>query len=292
MILPLALSFLLNGCAQPPISHFPYQLDQPDQTFELPQSLHEISGLGMGPNGKTLAAVEDETGSLFLLEKTTGRILHEIPFWKDGDYEGVEFVGEEVFVVKSNGNLYQIQNPATEAQIVIKHDSPYKKEYDIEGLALDPSHNRLLLACKGDAGVPNGRAIFSFHLGQLAFDTIPTYTILGDSITAFVQANTELDRWEKLAELFNPDESELAFSPSAIALHPLTGNLYLLSSVGKLLVVLDPASGHVIHIQKLKKSVHAQPEGICFDADGTMFISNEGKDGVAKIHRFNYRPEE
>jgi sugar lactone lactonase YvrE len=52
--------------------------------------------------------------------------------------------------------------------------------------------------------------------------------------------------------------------------------------------VLD-RQGKIVHLEKLKKSLHTQPEGICFDADGTMFIANEGKDGRAKIFKFRYK---
>jgi uncharacterized protein YjiK len=37
---------------------------------------------------------------------------------------------------------------------------------------------------------------------------------------------------------------------------------------------------------KMDKSVHRQPEGICFDIDGTLYISNEGKGEVAQLHVF------
>jgi uncharacterized protein YjiK len=80
----------------------------------------------------------------------------------------------------------------------------------------------------------------------------------------------------------------MKFSPSAIAVHPITGEIYVTSSKGKLLLVLD-RQGRIVHLEKLKKSLHTQPEGICFDADGTMFIANEGKDGKAKIYKFRYR---
>lgn len=291
MSLLFAFFLLAQGCYPPAgIQTIPYQLDHASHTFTLPQALHEISGLDISPDGKALVAVNDETGQIFLLDKVSGTLLQEIPFWKDGDYEGVEFVGDQVFVVKSSGTLYQIIHPGSEAQEVVKFDSPFGKSYDIEGLALDPTQNRLLVACKGDSGIPDARAIFPFSLDSMRYDTIPAFVITRDSILAFLQANPVLDRWEKLTQLFDPQEPELAFSPSGIAFHPLTGELYALSSVGKLLVVIDPATGSVRHIQKLDKKVHVQPEGICFDTDGTLYISNEGKSGDAKIHRFAYQP--
>jgi uncharacterized protein YjiK len=37
---------------------------------------------------------------------------------------------------------------------------------------------------------------------------------------------------------------------------------------------------------KLRSKVHAQPEGICFSPDGTLYISNEGDGGDATILQF------
>lgn len=292
MTVILSILLLAQGCFSPPVNpNFFYQLDKPAETFFLPQSLHEISGLAISPDGQFLAAIEDETGTLYFIDKNSGKITKEMPFGKTGDYEGVEFAGEDVFVVKSSGTLYQIIKPGAPEQQVVKHESPFGKSYDVEGLAYDATQHRLLLACKGDSGIPNARAFFPFNLDSMRYDTIPAFVISRDSIVAFLQANPVLDRWEKLTELFNPEEPELAFSPSALSIHPLTGEMYILSSVGKLLIVFDPATGAVRHIQKLKKQILPQPEGICFDQDGTLYISSEGKEGEGRILRYNYSPQ-
>ncbi len=293
MSISLFLTLLLQGCLPTPIlTDFPYQLDSATQTFELPMALKEISGITLGFDEKMLVAVEDETGRFFTIDKTNGAVVKEVTFWKDGDYEDVEVVNGEIYAVKSNGNIYRIQKPATPEQVVVKYESPLSKACDVEGLAHEPAKNRLLLSCKGNyGGVPKSRAVLSFDLKTLTYDTIPVYTIHWDSIVAFIRANPTLDRWEKLQEVFDPSQPELSFSPSALAIHPINGQLYLLSSVGKLLLVLDRQSGEILYIQKLSKKVHPQPEGLCFDADGTMYISNEGKEGLPLIHRFSYQPK-
>jgi uncharacterized protein YjiK len=86
-------------------------------------------------------------------------------------------------------------------------------------------------------------------------------------------------------EAFVPEQAASAFSPSGIAIHPNTELVYILSSVGKLLVILTP-NGSIHHIEKLNKEIHKQPEGICFEKDGTLWISTEGKGGTAKIFEF------
>ena len=43
------------------------------------------------------------------------------------------------------------------------------------------------------------------------------------------------------------------------------------------MVVYDKANT-LVHVQKLDKKVFAQPEGIVFDRNGTLYISNEKDD--------------
>jgi len=53
-------------------------------------------------------------------------------------------------------------------------------------------------------------------------------------------------------------------------------------------MIVSP-KGEIIHIEKFKKKMHPQPEGICFEKDGTMWVSNEGKDGAPTLLRYEYK---
>lgn len=273
--------------------HFPYDLNKPDDTFKLPNELDEISGLGISPAGDRLAAVQDEDGKLFFIDPLSGEVTAEIDFWKDGDYEGIEMVGDEVYVVKSTGTVYRVKDPGEEGQEVEKYNYFLDDKNDVEGLAYDPAGHRLLLACKAEAGAGEEyelkKAIYAFDLNTFTLQEKPVYLISLADVQDYLDTAPAIRKLEKLMDFFQPGESEFSFSPSGIAIHPVTGHIYIPSSVGKLLLILSP-DGRVLHIEKLSKEVHAQPEGICFAADGALFISNEGKNGKAKIHRFSYRP--
>lgn len=271
---------------------FPYQLRTPDKTFELPNKLKEISGLGIDATNQYLYAVQDEEGDLFVIDIATGKVVKEGEFHKDGDYEGVEIVGDRAFVVKSSGTLYEILHFKKDNQELIKHKFDFPKNSDIEGLGYDPIDNRLLISCKGKAGKGEEyefkKGIFGLDLATMQLDDDPAYTISVEAVTQFLEVNHHvLEKVDKLIKLFQPGE-EFIFGPSGVAVHPLTGDIYITSSVGKILVVLH-RNGKIKHIIKLKKKVHAQPEGITFAKDGTLYISNEGKDGKAVIHRFAYQ---
>jgi DNA-binding beta-propeller fold protein YncE len=125
------------------------------------------------------------------------------------------------------------------------------KHDNIEGLAADPANNRLLLASK--------------HKGKIYAYEPET----GD-----------------LKELWKIDEKK--FAPSALAIHPLTNEIYVISSVSKELLVLS-ADGEIKASHQLTRKEFKQPEGIAFAPNGDLYISNEGRGGDGNILLFQYQ---
>lgn len=274
-----------------PDNSFPYQLDKPVEAFELPNKLREISGLGIDRTGNYLYAIQDEEGKIFMINTTTGEVEKDEKFHKEGDYEGVEFVDGRVFAIKSSGTLYEVTNFGATNQEVTKHKFDFSKNSDIEGLGYDAQEQRLLISCKGKVGKGDDfdfkKGIFSLSLDSMEMSKEPVYTISVEAVKHFLEVHSTLEKIDKLVKLFQPGE-EFIFGPSGLAVHPKTGDIYITSSVGKLLVVMQ-RDGHIKHMVKLKKKLHEQPEGIVFAQDGTLYISNEGKSGKGKIYKFAYQ---
>lgn len=270
-----------------------YDLSSPDLLGEMPKELAEISGLSLtGNQANELLAIQDESGKVFRLSARTGKMISSITFWKDGDYEGVEAVGNDIWVLKSTGTLYQIMDIGQPSQQVEKYNTELTGDNDVEGLTYDPIRNRLLLACKKDASndgnSKNGRYIFAFDLATKTLASQPVYAIEREAVQNYLLSCEKSTAHEKLCDFFLArDEFDLA--PSAIAIHPITGQLYITSSVGKVLMVLN-ANGTIDGLHKLKKGLFPQPEGLAFDPDGTLYISTEAKkDAPARIYRLAYR---
>ncbi|MBX2876489.1 MAG: SdiA-regulated domain-containing protein [Saprospiraceae bacterium] len=267
-----------------------YDLTDPDGTFKLPKKLEEVSGLSISRDGATLIAIEDENGKIYCIDKQTGELEDDFTFWKPGDYEGVEVVGNDIYVLKSSGTLYRVQKAGTKDQEVEKYNGFLDTENDVEGLTYDPIKHRLLLACKGKAGKGEPfrakKSIYAFDLQTLSLQANPVFVISLDDIHNYLSTAPAIRKLSKLAEMFKPG-TELTFAPSGVAIHPLTGDIFVLSSVGKVLMVISQ-EGKLLHIEKMRKEVHTQPEGLCFDQDGTLYIANEGKGARGRILRFDY----
>jgi DNA-binding beta-propeller fold protein YncE len=205
-------------------------------------------------------------------------------FGKKGDYEGIEMVGSDIFAVKSNGTIVRI-GEGGDTSIYTTH---LNEENDVEGLGYDATRNCLMLACKGKSGkgdvLKGKKAIYAFDLAALRLNETPAYVIDRDEIGRLKGAGAGF--WENLLGVFSSGDDARAFGPSGLAFSPLDNNLYIIASVGKVLVVLNP-DGKIIRVEKLDPDRFKQPEGLCFDRSGRLYISSEGGKHKGRIFRFS-----
>jgi len=251
---------------------FKYDLMKPIKKIKLPDELVEISALSYyGPG--LLLTVQDEKADVFTIDFHNEQIVNHYVSSKSGDYEGIEAVGENVYLLKSSGTIIEHKNFGQENHEIFHYNTALNVKNDAEGLAYSASTNSLLIACKGRAWIKDAtekpedkRYIYSFSLVTKTLEPKPTLCI-------------------DLKEL-KKDFGVENFMPSAIAIHPVDSSYYVLSAVGNLLIVMNRI-GKIQRVEKLDHSVFRQPEGICFSPDGEfLFISNEGRSKKGNILQF------
>ncbi|HET7898550.1 MAG TPA: hypothetical protein VFL47_12780, partial [Flavisolibacter sp.] len=75
--------------------------------------------------------------------------------------------------------------------------------------------------------------------------------------------------------------------PSAVAVHPVSGDIYVLSTRKTKGLAQYSRDGKILGFQEIDKDLMPQPEGLCFSPNGEMYISTEGKGGEpGKILKF------
>jgi len=240
--------------------NLPYDFENPTEKFELPNKLKEISGLSYYKNNQ-LVCVNDERGEIFIYDIQEKKIVEKIPFGKNGDYEGVEVVGDEVFVLNSDGKLKGFKiGEAFEREI----DCSKPEVIEYEGLGYDPKSKYMLLVAKERTkDVDEKKMIYAYDFDK---------KILFKHIA--------IPEEQVIDEANGKD-----FKPSGIAVHPKTGQTFVIASSGKKLLVLSE-KGQKEALISLNPTIYQQPEGICFSPNGDLFISSEGKEGKGYILRF------
>ncbi len=264
----------------------PYTFAAPDMLVELPGRLDEVSGLAWLGDGR-LAAVQDEKGDLFVLDAATGEVVGEVDFGSGGDYEGVERAGADgpLWVLRSDGTLFRLDGWAGDRADAEAVATGMHAGCDAEGLAFQPDPDRLLVACKEAAGRGlDGRAVYGFRLATGALSPGPVLTLDVEDL------ERRLGRSGSAARRLASPLGELSpFKPSALALHPLTGELWVLSSVAKAVAVVQPG-GAVRAVWALPDGLFRQPEGLTFAPDGTLFVASEARGKKAVLARYRYQP--
>jgi uncharacterized protein YjiK len=202
---------------------------------------------------------EDENGLLYLYNLSSNHVDKTIPFGKPNDYEDLAIVDAAIYVLQSNGTVIQVAD-YLKKPVVSKFKTALSGKNDTEGLCYDPITKALLLTCKnnpdsgGDAS--KKKLIYAFNLQEKDISANP--------FLAFEE----------------PD-----FAPSAVAIHPVSKTIFVLSSKKKRLLELS-REGKLLNRYDLRGRVFMQPEGLTFARNGDLYISNEARAGKANILLF------
>lgn len=236
-----------------------YSMSNPEYVYVLSEDLREISGLTYVEE-QTVASIQDEEGIIYFYDLKSQSVDSTISFGPPGDYEAIEKAGNDFYIMKSDGTLIKFSNGKSKTI-----DTFLDENANTEGLCYDEINNSLLIACKGKSPRldKHERGIYSFDLSKGQLEEKPTYTIDKNDI------------------------NNQTFSPSAIAIHPIDKTIYVVSSKGALLVL--NRKGEIINYENLSRKLFRQPEGICFNKEGDMYIADEGEgNGRGTILKFNY----
>jgi uncharacterized protein YjiK len=257
-----------------------YNLSDPDRTIRLPPVLNEVSGITL-IDSTSVACVQDENGVVFILDLKKGAINNQFFFHSPGDYEDISRAGNAIYILRSDGVLFRVMHDGSPGSLK-KSFSAGVPVNEYEGLCYDSRNNRLLVMPKHKPGKEfdsEGRLpVYGIDLGSETPLRQPVFSISVNEINKFAAENNINT---------SGDDSKIKFKPSAIGIHPLTNEFYVLSAVARMLFVFD-MNGTIVHIEKLNKDIFNMPEGISFFRNGDMLISNEGQKNPPTILIFNY----
>lgn len=268
-----------------------YKFMAPDRSSVLPDILHEISGL-TDIDSTTFACIQDENGILFIYDTGKDAITEQYKFNIDGDYEGITRVDRTIYVLKSDGVLFEITDYDSKDFKLTSYVTGIPANNN-EGLCYDMDNKRLLIACKGNIGkgpeFKDKRVIYGFDLKTKTLSQEPVFDFDLQVIKEFATKNnietptkTRKRKGKQISEPF------IKFRTSDIDIHPLTNKLFLLSASDHLLFIFD-MKGNLEHIEQLDPTMFNKAEGITFYDNGDMLITNEGQDKKPTVLFFKYK---
>jgi hypothetical protein len=238
-----------------------YDLEKREK-FLMPESLQEISGICFeNGNPDTIYSLQDEEGKVFRMAWGVKKQVHT-KFSRSGDYEDLTILRGKLFVLKSRGDLYAfpVADAAYKELDSVQEWKDILPKAEYESMYGDEQSGNLYVLCKhcpddADNDILTG---YMMHVDDSAMQPQP-----------FVVDVKSL-RGKK-------GKVKKGFKPSALAKNPITNEWFILSAVNQLLVVAD-SNWKILNNYYLNSNYFNQPEGLAFDRDGNMYISNEGDD--------------
>lgn len=256
----MLLSFVLfiAGCSDDKLklrSPDGYDLNKPE-IINLSKKIDQISGIVYSAADNSLFAIDDDNGDLYNITLTKKPEVKKWKFGKKNDYEDLAIVDSTVYILESSGRIFSFpfRFPITDVKEYTLDLAGFN---EFETLYYDSSLQRLILLCK-ECEEDKKKSVSAY-----AFD------ILSGSFTSTPVLEIKRKDLEKTL-----DDKVSRLKASAGAMDPITGNVFIISSINKLLIVADKQY-NIKEVCKLNRSTFGQPEGICFAPDGTLFISNE-----------------
>jgi hypothetical protein len=269
-----------------------YDFTKPESKHSLPAILNEISGQTI-IDDSTIACIQDENGIIFIYDTKKNSIRQQISFSGDGDYEEICRAGDDLYILRSDGLIYKVNKFASAAPSTEEFNTGVPAD-NSEGLCYDSLGNRLLIACKSRIGDDKEnkdlRAIYEFSLSTMKLTPNPAYEFSVNETVIFADLH-QIDLPQK--EKKKGGGADLKFKMSAIALHPVTRDLYILSAVDHMLFIFsyqqqETGPGILLHLEMLNEKTFNKAEGISFYENGDVLITNEAQDKKPTLLRFNY----
>ncbi|MBN2520859.1 MAG: hypothetical protein JXB17_10170 [Bacteroidales bacterium] len=266
-----------------------YNFNNPEIVISLPDKLKEISDIAYLGND-TIACVQDEDGIIFIYDINKRLLVQQYSFGDEGDYEGITIAGKIVYVLRSDGVLFEIVNFRQKNSITNKYSLNIPVSNN-EGLCYDKQNNGLLITAKSkpeksNEGSKFERYIYCFNLNTKSLNKEPLFGVYLPELQNFVYSNN-IQIPPKIKKDGEIKERTVKFRPSAIAIHPITNEIYVLSAVEYLLYIFN-TSGEIIKIIVLNPEVFIKSESLCFRENGDIIIGNEGEENASTILLFKY----
>ena len=248
-----------------------FDLIHPSEINVLPMGVSSFSDLTL-MDSSHLVGIEPTSGNVVFLDVNNFSISSQLSLGSGFRFEAISRIDSTLILMDSENKVHFLLPPYDRNSFLSSNET--KENFHSAGICLHESTKRLFLISEVQEKEEGqfSSFLYAFNLNKNQLRDEPLFEVnLTDIETFAINNNLSLPA----TSVTNTGDTiqGLDFNPSAIAVHPKTNEIYILSSTDRSLIVYNQF-GEIVNFTTLDSSIFSKPTGMTFQENGDLLISN------------------
>jgi hypothetical protein len=247
-----------------------FDLANPSTVSSFPMGVASFTDVTM-LDSTHMIGIEPVNGNVMMIDLLNNSIASQLSLGSEFKFVDVSKMDSTLILFDSNSKVHFLLPPYDSTSFVSTNET--KENFSTSGICFHESTKRLFLLSEVQEKEEGqfSSFLYAFNLNKRQLREEPLFEINSFAIETFaINNNLRLPR-NKVT--YDGDTVEgLNFTPSALAIHPKTNEIYVLSSDDRTLVVYNQF-GDVVNFTVLDAMIFSKPTGMTFQENGDLLIT-------------------
>lgn len=248
-----------------------FDLQHPNSVQTLPMGIQPFSDITLF-DSTHLIGLDEKNGSLFMYDMVANSVSPFLSWDLGAKICNISTMDSTLLLVDDAKHIHFLYSPYDEASL--KTLNLDNEQFEATSVCIHQESHRLFLMTSNEERTEgySSSSVYAYNLNQQKLNAQPLFSISGEDIEAFAIQNKLIAPHSDLSIIDDTLES-MNFTPSAIAVHPKTNEIYVLSRGDHSLVVFNQF-GEIVNFTSLDKTTFSNPSAMTFKKNGDLVITD------------------
>jgi hypothetical protein len=246
-------------------------LAQSDQISLLPMGIESFSDIAF-LDSTILICLQEDKSSLVLFDLSSNQVSTPITINLPNKIIDFSRIDSTIILLDDQVQVHFLLPPYDSSSLVTEND--ILGNWKSAATCIHESTKRMFILTQNNLEIDNpiSNSIYTYTISKRKLNEKALFDISISDLEMFAIENNIATPQNKFTDL-SDSLSQLIFNPTAMAIHPKTNEIYILSSENRSIVVFNQF-GEVQNLIFLDEKLVSNPKAMTFHPSGDLLISN------------------
>ena len=248
-----------------------FDLIHPNSVQTLPMGVQPFSDITL-LDSTHLIGLDHQSGSLFVYDMDANSVAPFLPWDLGSRICNISTVDSTLLLVDDAKHIHFLASPYDSSSLTTLNLE--NELFEATSICVHQESHRLYMIAANEErteGYSNS-SVYAYNLNQHKLNAQPLFSISAEDVEAFAIQNNLIAPHTDLSFMEDSNQT-MDFIPSAIAVHPKTNEIYVLSQADRTLVVFNQF-GEIVNFTSLNKTTFSNPSAMTFKKNGDLVITD------------------